>query len=469
MSATAGADVRPVVLIVDDEAGVRAALRVVFEREYEVLDAADGPEALDLVKARTVDLCFLDIRLPGMEGVAVLERMKRLDPAVEVVMLTAVRTVRTAVEAMKLGAYDYLMKPFEVEDLRAVARRALEHRALQHEVSYLRGELQRHEGLDELVGRSPAMTRVFELIRQVATNTATVLIMGESGTGKELIARAIHRSGPRRDRPFVAVNCGALPADLMESELFGHERGAFTGAHARKLGKFEIAHAGTLFLDEVATLRLDLQPKLLRAIQEREIERVGGTRAIKVDVRFVAATNADLRRAMAGGQFRDDLYYRLHVVPIPVPPLRERPEDIPLLVEHFLAKYARLFAKPVREVSPGALELLRQYHWPGNVRELENVIERSVALVPDRVVQLGDIPLDLAIKPGRAARDGRLGYREALQEFERQLILRALDQARGNQTIAARQLGIHRNTLAAKLLQFGPRAVGDTGPAPGDA
>jgi DNA-binding NtrC family response regulator len=465
----AGAEVRPVVLIVDDEPGVRAAVRAVFDREYEVLEAGDGPEALEVVKARNVDLCLLDVRLPGIEGIAVLERMKRLEPGIEVVLLTAVRTVRTAVEAMKLGAYDYLTKPFNVEDLRAVARRALERRALRHEVSYLRGELQRREGLDELVGRSPAMTRVLELVRQVATNTATVLIMGESGTGKELIARAIHRGGPRRDRPFVAVNCGALPADLMESELFGHERGAFTGAHARKLGKFEMAHTGTLFLDEVATLRIDLQPKLLRAIQEREIERVGGTRSVKVDVRFVAATNVDLGRAVAGGQFRNDLYYRLHVVPIAVPPLRERREDIPLLVEHFLAKYARLFGKPVREVSPGAMELLQAYHWPGNVRELENVIERSVALVADRVVQLADIPLDLALKPGRAAWDGRLSFREALQEFERQLILRALDQARGNQTIAARQLGMHRNTLATKLVQLGPRAAGGADPAAGEA
>ena len=463
----ARADVRPVVLIVDDEPGVRASVKVVLEGEFEVLEAADGPEALDLVKTRNVDLCLLDVRLPGMEGIAVLERMKRLDSGLEVVLLTAVRTVRTAVEAMKLGAYDYLTKPFNVEDLRAVVRRALERRALQREVTYLRDELARHEGFDELVGRSQPMKHVFDLIRQMAVNPATVLVMGESGTGKELIARAIHRRGPRRDRPFVAINCGALPAELMESELFGHERGAFTGAHARKLGKFEVAHTGTLFLDEVATLRLDLQPKLLRAIQEREIERVGGTRSVKVDVRFIAATNVDLKRAVAQGQFRDDLYYRLHVVPIAVPPLRERREDIPLLVEHFLAKYARLFGKPVTQVSPGAMELLQQYHWPGNVRELENVIERSVALAADRVIQLADIPLDLALKPGRAVWDDRLSFREALQEFERQLILRALDQAHGSQTVAARRLGMHRNTLATKLVQFGLRA-GDGADPPAD-
>jgi two-component system response regulator AtoC len=458
---------RAVVLIVDDEPGVRASVRMVLDRECEVIEAADGAEALDLVRARHVDLCFLDLRLPGMEGITVLERMKRLDGALEVVLLTAVQTLRTAVEAMKLGAYDYLTKPFDVEDLRAVARRAFERRALHREITYLRGELARHEGLDALVGRSAAMQGVLDLVRRVAPNPATVLVTGESGTGKELIARAIHQQGPRAARPFVAVNCGALPAELMESELFGHERGAFTGAHARKLGRFEIAHTGTLFLDEVATLRRALQPKLLRAIQEREIERVGGTRPVKVDVRFIAATNVDLRRAMADGSFRDDLYYRLNVVQIAVPPLRERREDIPLLVEHFLAKYARLFGRPVTQVSPGALELLQQYHWPGNVRELENVIERSVALAADRVVQLADLPLDLALKPGRSAQDDRLGFREALQEFERQLVLRALDQAHGNQTVAARRLGMHRNTLAAKLAQFGLRA-GDDADRPGD-
>jgi DNA-binding NtrC family response regulator len=458
---------RPTVLIVDDEPGVRASVRVILDGEYEVLEAEDGPTALELVRSRGVDLCLLDIRLPGMEGITVLERLKRLDGGLEVVLLTAVRTVRTAVEAMKLGAYDYLTKPFELEDLRAVVRRALEKRALQREVSYLRDELARHEGFDELVGRSAPMRRVFEAIRQVAGNTATILVAGESGTGKELVARAIHHQGPRREGPFVAVNCGALPPELMESELFGHERGAFTGAHARKPGRFEIAHTGTLFLDEVATLRLDLQPKLLRAIQEREIQRVGGTRAIKVDVRFIAATNVDLRRAVVDGRFREDLFYRLNVIPVIVPPLRERREDIPLLAEHFLQKYARQFGKPVSAVSPGAMELLQQYHWPGNVRELENIIERSVALATEKVIQLADIPLDLAMVPGRTPWDDGLTFREARQEFERQLILRALDRAEGNQTVAARMLGMHRNTLITKMVQLGLRP-GDPGDAPAD-
>jgi two-component system, NtrC family, response regulator AtoC len=452
------------VLVVDDEPGVRASVKMVLDGVCDVLEASDGPTALEAVRSGDVDVCLLDIRLPGMEGIEVLERLKRLDPGLEVVLVTAVRTVRTAVEAMKLGAYDYLTKPFAVEDLRSVVNRALERRALQREVRYLRDELARHEGFDQLVGRSPAMRRVYEIVRQIADTTATVLITGESGTGKELIARAIHRQGGRRDRPFVAVNCAALPAELLESELFGHERGAFTGAHARKLGKFEVAHTGTLLLDEVGSLRLDLQPKLLRALQEREIERLGGSRAIGIDVRIIAATNADLRKAVAAGRFREDLFYRLHVVPIAVPPLRHRREDVAPLARHFMAKYARQFGKTVTDLSPGALAALERYHWPGNVRELENIVARSVALATEPIVQLDQIPLDVALAPAEATAEEQLNLREARHEVERLLILRALDRARGNQTVAARLLGMHRNTLLVKLAQLGLRA-----PEPGGA
>jgi len=456
-------DARPAVLVVDDEPGVRAAVRAILGQVCEVVEAGDGPAAIDAVRTRDLDVCLLDVRLPGMEGIEVLERLKRLEPGLEVVLVTAVRTVRTAVAAMKLGAYDYLTKPFPAEELRGIVQRALERRALRREVRYLRAELARHEELGQLVGRSPAMQRIHELIRQVADTGASVLITGESGTGKELIARAIHREGVRRDRPFVAINCAALPAELLESELFGHERGAFTGAHVRKLGKFEAAHTGTLFLDEVGALRVDLQPKLLRALQEREIDRVGGTRPIKVDARIVAATNVDLRQAVASGRFREDLFYRLHVVPIAVPPLRERREDIPTLARHFLARYAGQFGKGMRDLSPGALEALVRYEWPGNVRELENVIARSVALAEGPVVQLDQIPLDVALAPGSPARDEQFNLREARQEFERLLILRALDRADGNQTVAARLLGMHRNTLCVKLAQLGlrtPEAAG---------
>ncbi|HEX2500032.1 MAG TPA: sigma-54 dependent transcriptional regulator [Methylomirabilota bacterium] len=446
-------------LVIDDEPGVRASVKMVLHGACEVLEAADGPAAIDAVRGGDVDVCLLDVRLPGMEGIEVLERIKRLDTGVEVVLVTAVHTVRTAVDAMKLGAYDYLTKPFAADDLRGVVNRALERRALQREVRYLRDELARHEGFDQLVGRSPAMRRVYELVRQVADTTATVLITGESGTGKELIARAIHRQGVRREHPFVAVNCAALPAELLESELFGHERGAFTGAHARKLGKFEVAHTGTLLLDEVGTLRLDLQPKLLRALQEREIERVGGGRPIGVDVRIVANTNTDLRQAVAAGRFREDLFYRLHVVPIAVPPLRERREDVAPLARHFLAKYSRQFGKPVTDLSPGVLDALERYHWPGNVRELENIMARSVALASEPVVQLDQIPLDVALAPAEPAAEDQLNLREARHEVERLLILRALDRAGGNQTVAARLLGMHRNTLLVKLAQLGLRAA----------
>ena len=458
MSAPSRAEPRPVVLVIDDEPGVRASVRMVLNGACEVQEAADGLAAIEIVRGGDVDVCLLDVRLPGMEGIEVLDRIKRLDTSIEVVLVTAVRTVRTAVEAMKLGACDYLTKPFAADDLRSVVNRAVERRALQREVRYLRDELARHEGFDQLVGRSQAMRRVYDLVRQIADTSATVLITGESGTGKELIARAIHRQGARRDRPFVAVNCAALPAELLESELFGHERGAFTGAHARKLGKFEVAHTGTLLLDEVGTLRLDLQPKLLRALQEREIERVGGGRAIRVDVRIIANSNADLRQAVAAGRFREDLFYRLHVVPIVVPPLRERREDVAPLARHFLAKYAGQFGKPVTDLSPGALDALERYHWPGNVRELENIVARSVALASEPVVQLDQIPLDVALTPVESTAEGQLNLREARHEVERLLILRALDRAGGNQTVAARLLGMHRNTLLGKLAQLGLRA-----------
>jgi DNA-binding NtrC family response regulator len=460
----AHSDPRPVVLVIDDEPGVRASVRMVLNGVCEVLEAPDGPAAIEIARNRDVDVCLLDVRLPGMEGIEVLERLKRLDTGLEVVLVTAVRTVRTAVEAMKLGAYDYLTKPFAADDLRGIVNRALERRALHREVRYLRDELARHEGFDQLIGRSPAMRRVYELVRQIADTTATVLITGESGTGKEMIARAIHRQGIRRDRPFVAVNCAALPAELLESELFGHERGAFTGAYARKLGKFEAAHSGTLLLDEVGTLRLDLQPKILRALQEREIERVGGGRAIPVDVRIIAATNADLRQAVAAGRFREDLFYRVHVIPITLPPLRERREDVAPLARHFLAKYARQFGKPVTDLSRGALDALERYHWPGNVRELENIVARSVALAGEPVVQLDQIPLDVAVTPIEAPAEDQLNLREARHEVDRLLILRALDRAGGNQTVAARLLGMHRNTLLVKLAQLGLRT-----PEPGGA
>src|SRR5918994_2995265 len=396
---------RPVVLVVDDDAGLRESFRLILEDDYEVIDAADGPQALELVRTTNVDLVLLDIRLPDMYGIEVLERLKALDEQLEVVLVTAVKTVRTAVAAMKLGAFDYLTKPFEEDELISVVQRALGRRSLEREVVFLREELERHR-TDAIVGEHPEMQRLARVVAQTARTTSSVLVTGESGTGKELIARAIHRQGPRRDKPFVAVNPAAISETLMEAELFGHEKGAFTGAYQRKLGKFELAQGGTLFLDEIATLKPELQVKLLRVLQEREIERVGGTRTIKVDVRIVAATNVDLKQAIAHGAFREDLYYRLAVVPIHMPPLRERRDDIAALVDHIVRRYSREFGKPILGVAPEALTAMIEYSWPGNVRELQNIIERLVGLVEGVVIELSDLPLDLLLPDGRAKAAG---------------------------------------------------------------
>ena len=448
--------IRPVVLVVDDDPGLRESFRVILEDEYEVLDVPDGLQALELIRSCQVDLVLLDIRLPGMDGIEVLERIKALDDQVEVILVTAVKTVRTAVAAMKLGAFDYLTKPFEEDEVLSGIHRALEKRTLEREVVFLRSELARRHDFDEIVGQHAEMQKLYQLIAQVARTASTVLIAGQSGTGKELIARAIHRQGPRRDKPFVPVNPAAISETLMESELFGHEKGAFTSAYQRKLGKFELANGGTLFLDEIATLKPELQAKLLRVLQEREIERVGGTRSIKVDVRIISATNVDLKKAVINQTFREDLYYRLNVVPITVPPLRERREDIPLLVDHFVRRYNHEFKKHIEVVSPGALAALREYPWPGNVRELQNIIERSVALVEGPRIQLKDLPLDLMLPDHRVrVREAEtLPLKQACDQFERQIVLRVLERVRWNQSEAARLLGLHRNTLKVKLAKW---------------
>ncbi|HYE91890.1 MAG TPA: sigma-54 dependent transcriptional regulator, partial [Terriglobales bacterium] len=343
------------VLVVDDEEGVRESVRAVFEESCDVLQAGTGSHALDVLRGHDVDVVLLDHRMPGESGIDVLPRLVAADPSVVVVVVSAVRDVRMAVEAMRRGAYDYLTKPFDVDEIRLVVRRALEKRALEREVVSLRSALAEGppaapNGFGGMVGRHPAMMRIYQLIAQIAETPATVLITGESGTGKELIARAIHHQSDRRTAPFVAVNVAAIPDTLIESELFGHERGAFTGAHARKLGRFELAHGGTVFLDEMGSLRLDLQTKLLRVLQEREIERLGGNRPVPVDVRVIAATNVDLRQAVRERAFREDLFYRLNVVPVHAPPLRERRDDIPRLARHFVRKIARECHRDVQDV-----------------------------------------------------------------------------------------------------------------------
>ncbi len=449
--------IRPVILVVDDDNGLRESFRLILEDNYELLEAVDGRQAIEIVRTSEVDLVLLDIRLPGMDGIEVLERIKAIDEQVEVVLVTAVKTVRTAVAAMKLGAFDYLTKPFEDDEILAVVRRALEKRSLEREVVFLRSELARRPEFGEIVGGHAEVQKLFRLIAQVARTSTTVLITGESGTGKELIARAIHRQGPRRDKPFVAVNPAALSETLLESELFGHEKGSFTGAFQRKLGKLEMAQGGTLFLDEIGTLKPELQSKLLRVLQEREIERVGGTRTIRIDVRVIAATNVDLKQAVANQTFREDLYYRLNVLPIAVTPLRERRTDIPLLVEHFIRRYNAEMNKRIEGLSPEALAVLGDYPWPGNVRELQNIIERLVGLVDTPVIGVNDLPMDLLLPDHtlRLRHAETLPLREATEEFERQIVLRVLERVRWNRSEAARVLGIHRNSLKTMLARWG--------------
>ena len=470
---TARAAQRGTVLVVDDEEGVRASVRAILEGTCDVLEAENGAQALDVLRTREVDLVMLDQRMPGEAGIDVLPRIKAVDPTAVVVLATAVRDVRTAVEALKRGAYDYLTKPFDVDDIMMLAQRALEKRALEREVLSLRSALapagfepgwSAGHGFEGIVGRHPEMVKIYQLITQIAKTPTTVLITGESGTGKELIARAIHRQSERSAQPFVAINVAAIPDTLLESELFGHEKGAFTGAHARKLGKFELAHGGTVFLDEIGSLRLDLQSKLLRVLQEREIERVGGVRTVPVDVRVLSATNVNLRQAVRDRAFREDLYYRLNVLPVHVPPLRDRREDIQLLVEYFISKVARECHRDVRGVSAGALDVLARYDWPGNVRELENVVHRAVVLARGPVVHLQDVPFDVALPEtgSRLAEDSGLPLRDACDQFERQYVLRVLDRVQWNVSRAARLLGVHRNTVLAKLAGWGvqrPRAT----------
>ncbi|HQV45390.1 MAG TPA: sigma-54 dependent transcriptional regulator, partial [Nitrospira sp.] len=365
------------VLLVDDEPRVRASLRTVLEPTYEILEAADAAEGLKSFKHDAPDLVLLDVILPGTDGLAALQTMRTENRAVPVIMLTGTKSVKTAVDAMKLGAADYLSKPFDVEELQIVIERTLGKQELEQEVRQLRAQVVQRYAFHNLIGKSPAMQEIYAKIEQVADSRTTVLVTGESGTGKELVAKAIHYNSARRERPFVALNCAALPETLIESELFGHEKGSFTDATARRVGQFELAHTGTLFLDEIGDLSPATQAKLLRVLQEREFTRVGGVQSIKVDVRIVAATNKNLDEMVRKNQFREDLYYRINVIALYLPPLRERGEDIALLAKHFLAKRIEEEKRPPQEFTKGSLELISHYPWPGNVREMENIIEQA--------------------------------------------------------------------------------------------
>jgi len=450
----------PVVLVVDDEPAALETFEAILEGKFEVLTAKSGKEALDKISREPIDLVFLDITMPDIDGMVVLRKIKEYDKNLSVIMATATDSARKAVEAMRLGACDYITKPFDVQEVITVAQKAIEQDKLLKEVVYLRS--QREEiRFENIVGKSKKIKEIYEIIEKVAKNDATILISGESGTGKELIARAIHFNSPRRQKPFIPINCAGIPENLLESELFGHEKGAFTDAASQKLGMFELANEGTLFLDEISGLKVDVQANLLRALEEKEIRRLGGTRIIRVDVRIISATNIDLKQAVQEGKFRKDLYYRLNVVPIYLAPLRERREDVPLLIDHFLERYNQIFRKKIEGLTKEAVECLVNYNWPGNIRELKNVIERLVALKEEGVVTAKDLPFDIFIKSSIGnSFQGEGGLKEANKDFQRQYIEIILERVGGNKAKAARILGIHRNALFNKMKSLGLKNSG---------
>jgi len=449
------------VLLIDDDARVRTSLKMVLEPSYDIFQAADAQEGLDVFRKEGPDLVLLDVILPGTDGLAVLQTLRSENKMTPVIMLTGTKSVKTAVDAMKLGAADYLSKPFEVEELRIVVDRALNSLELEREVKRLRAQVLQRYAFHNLIGKSQGMQEIYAKIEQVSDSRTTVLITGESGTGKELVAKALHYNSSRRDRPFIALNCAALPETLIESELFGHEKGSFTDATARRVGQFELANSGTLFLDEIGDLSPMTQAKLLRVLQEREFTRIGGVQSIKVDVRIVAASNKNLDELVRKGQFREDLYYRINVIALYLPPLRERGEDVPLLAKHFLAKRVEEEKRPPIELGKDALELLTRYPWPGNVREMENIIEQAF-IWSQHAAQITPEHLPTILKSdsrSSSLRDdtlaGRMSLEKAVMEFEREIILDALKRTNYVQTHAANLLGISRRMLKYRMDTLG--------------
>ncbi|PYO01031.1 MAG: Fis family transcriptional regulator [Candidatus Rokuibacteriota bacterium] len=462
------------VLVVDDERSMRDLLSITLRQHgYDVTVADGGESAVDAMKSDAFDLVITDLRMRKMDGLGVLRAAKELSPSTVVLVVTAFASTETAVEAMKLGAYDYITKPFKLDEMRLTIEKALERKRLQDENLALKRELSKERGFENFVGRSRRMLEVFDTIRKAAGGISTVMVTGESGTGKELVALAIHYEGGRRHGPFVSVNCGAIPEGLMESELFGHLKGAFTGAVASTQGLFASAEGGTLFLDEITEIPTSIQVKLLRTIQEREVRRVGDTRDTKINVRLIAASNRDLTKAVAAGALREDLFYRLNVIPLHLPPLRERREDIPLLVSHFLQKLSRQLGKRVTALAPDALAVLERYHWPGNIRELENVIERAIVLGSGEVLGVDALPSTLAeprtiYEVAVDLPSSGLNLDEVLDRMERRYIDMALERTGGVQTRAAELLGISFRQFRYKLQKHtqrsGPRPT--TGPPP---
>jgi two-component system response regulator PilR (NtrC family) len=447
------------ILVVDDEPSMREMLGIMLRKEgFDVLLTESRAQAAAVLARGAVEMVITDVKLPDGDGIEILRHVKAAAPETVVVVMTAFGSTQTAVAALKLGAHDYLVKPFDVEELKVVVRNALEKQQLQEENLLLKAEFRTQYGLDRMVGVSPAMAALFNMVRSIAGTSSTVMITGESGTGKELVAKAVHAISPRRDAPFVSINCGAMPENLLESELFGHMKGAFTDAHQNKKGLFEAAHRGTLLLDEVGETLPSLQVKLLRVLQEKRIRRVGGTDEVEVDVRVVAATNRPLDRLVQEGRFREDLFYRLNVIPIHVPALRERREDVPLLANHFLERFGREMGKPLAKISSEAMECLMRYSWPGNVRELENVIERAVALETSPAILAERLPE--AVRHGTAPPAGLAEAPDAvaplapgfsldrhLEALESSLVRRALDQADGDRGVACQLLGISSRSL----------------------
>jgi DNA-binding NtrC family response regulator len=446
----------PAILIVEDEAKMRRLLELnLGDDGFTTLSAGDAESGLKLLRENSVDLVLTDLKLPGMNGLEFLQAVKRQNAALPVVVMTAFGSVETAVDAMKAGASDYVLKPFSLAEMRIVIHKELDFRNLREENRSLREALGKRYSHPNIVARSPKMQEVLATVERVAPTNSTVLLGGESGVGKDLIARAIHEKSRRASGPFLKINSTAIPENLLESELFGFEKGAFTGAVASKPGKFELADKGTLFLDEIGDVLPATQVKLLRVLQEREFERLGGTKTVKVDVRLIAATNKDLREALEQGTFREDLYYRLNVVPIDIAPLRERREDIPDLVNLFVSRFTGESGKPVEGIKPEAMQILVNYHWPGNVRELQNIVERACALAKGNVLEASDIHLDVRPTKGVSASGGFLPDGMTLEQWEDEMVQEALRRANGNKSQAARLLGLSRNALRYRLSKIG--------------
>jgi len=450
----------PLVLIIDDETGSRESMAIAIEKAgFGVRTFDDARKALEFLEENdSVRLVVCDLRMPGMDGVAFLKEVRERKYDLGLILVTAYGTIESAVEAMRVGADDYLTKPVDLYELRQRVMNLLEKQQLKEEVSTLRQMLDKRYGFESIIGRSAPMERLFEQMKLVAPTRSSVLIIGDSGTGKELVANALHRASPRRNERFLAINCGAIPSDILESELFGHERGAFTGAVSRKIGKFELAHRGSLFLDEISELYPELQVKLLRVLEERQVMRVGGSELIDVDFRLIAATNRDLEREVSEGRFREDLYYRLKVVTLRIPPLRERPGDLQQLADHFLGLFCQEHGKPAKRLSPETVELLLRYPWPGNVRELRNVIESVVIFHQGDEIQPADLPVEVRESTSLSAAgvpvQAVVGGTRTMADIERQAILETLARTGGHRAKAADLLGIGLRTLQRKLKEY---------------